>query len=127
MSIVTETSAMQFGVVPVITCQYTFLPLQNKSLYRVNSTSKYSTTDTDHRITDENYLIVTSSTPHFPNKTELDDLIRDLHLTKSGAALLTSRLRESNLLGEDCVSTARGMKNFRFISPLMVISATSKM
>ena len=32
----------------------------------------------------------TSSKPHFPTKKELDDLIRDLGLTKSGAELLTS-------------------------------------
>ena len=32
--------------------------------------------------------------PHFPNQSELDDLIRDLGLTKSGAELLSSRLNE---------------------------------
>ena len=55
---------------------------------------------------DDDYTPGTSSKPHFPNKTELDDLIRDLGLTKSGAELLTSRLRDWNLLGDDCRSTA---------------------
>ena len=46
-----------------------------------------------------------SSSPHFPNQGELDDLIRDLGLTKSGAELLTSRMQEWHLLDKDCRST----------------------
>ena len=40
--------------------------------------------------------------PHFPNHSELDDLIRELGLIKSNAEILTSRLKEWNLLGESC-------------------------
>lgn len=43
-----------------------------------------------------------TSEPHFPNQSELDALIRGLGLSVSGAELLTSRLKEWNLLGEDC-------------------------
>ena len=32
--------------------------------------------------------------PHFPSQQEVDDLVRDLGLTKSNAELLTSRLKE---------------------------------
>ena len=74
--------------------------------------SAESATDTDHQSSDENYTPATSSTPHFPNKTELDDLIRDLNLTKSGAKLLTSRLMD--LLGEDCRSTAYRNRHAEF-------------
>ena len=39
-----------------------------------------------------------NDSPHFPNQKELDDLVRDLCHTKSNAELLTSRLKEWNLL-----------------------------
>jgi hypothetical protein len=39
---------------------------------------------------------------HFPTQHELDDLIRDLGLTKSNAELLASRLKEWNLLDPSC-------------------------
>ena len=40
--------------------------------------------------------------PHFPSQQEVDDLVRDLGLTKSIAELLTSRLKEWNLLDTSC-------------------------
>ena len=43
-----------------------------------------SSTTTD---TDAEYAPSTSLEPHFPIKKELDDLIRDFGLTKSGAEL----------------------------------------
>ena len=55
-----------------------------------------TTTDADAKNadTDAEYASSTSSEPHFPIKKELDDLIRDLGLTKFGAELLTSRLNK---------------------------------
>ncbi|XP_066451739.1 uncharacterized protein [Eleutherodactylus coqui] len=41
--------------------------------------------------------------PYFPNQHDLNDLIRDLGLTKSNAELLTSRLKQWNLL-DNCKS-----------------------
>ena len=83
-------------------------------MYRVNSTSEYSTTDTDHQITDEDCSRATSFTPHFSNKTKLSDIIGDLYLTKSVAELLTSRLGKWNLLGEYCRSTAYQKRHEKF-------------
>ena len=40
--------------------------------------------------------------PHFPSQQKVDDLVRDLGLTKSNAELLTSRLKEWNLLDTSC-------------------------
>ena len=40
--------------------------------------------------------------PHFPNQNELDDLTRDLGLTKAKAEILSSRLKEWNLLAPLC-------------------------
>ena len=60
--------------------------------------SKDSSTTTDadakNADTDAEYASSTSSEPHFPTKKELDDLIRDLGLTKFGVELLTSRLNK---------------------------------
>ena len=39
---------------------------------------------------------------HFPNQNELDDLTRDLGLTKAKAEILSSRLKEWNLLAPSC-------------------------
>jgi hypothetical protein len=52
--------------------------------------------------------------PHFPNQQELDDLIRDLSLTKSNAELLTSRMMEWNLLDNSCRTTAARKRHERF-------------
>ena len=43
-----------------------------------------------------------SKDPHFPNQNELDDLTRDLGLTKAKAEILSSRLKEWNLLAPLC-------------------------
>lgn len=50
----------------------------------------------------ENENLLTKGLPHVINKNELDDLVRDLGLTKSSAELLTSRLKEWNLLDSSC-------------------------
>ena len=43
-----------------------------------------------------------SKDPHFPNQNELDDLTRDLGRTKGKAEILSSRLKEWNLLAPSC-------------------------
>ena len=43
-----------------------------------------------------------SKDPHFPNQNELHDLTRDLSLTKAKAEILSSRLKEWNLLALSC-------------------------
>ena len=73
-----------------------------------------TTTDTENADTNAEYALSTSLKPHFPTKKELDDLIRDLGLTKFGAELLASRLNEWNLLGDDCKSTAYRNRHLEF-------------
>ena len=58
---------------------------------------------------------------HYPTKQELDDLIRDLDLTKSGAELLAFRLNELNLLGDNCKSTAYRKRHLKFSANFDVI------
>ena len=76
--------------------------------------SEDSATASENSDIDAEYAPTTSAEPHFPTKQELDDLIRDLGLTKSGAELLTSRLNEWNLLGDDCKSTAYRKRHLEF-------------
>ncbi|XP_037400093.1 uncharacterized protein LOC119264997 isoform X2 [Pygocentrus nattereri] len=45
--------------------------------------------------------------PYYPNQKDLNDLIRDLGLTKSNAELLTSRLKQWNLLDESIQVTGQ--------------------
>ena len=60
------------------------------------STSSGENTDADFREASK------SKEPHFPNQQEMDDLIRDMGPTKENAQLLTSRLKECNLLDPTC-------------------------
>ena len=52
--------------------------------------------DPDYGFTDA----VEGRRPYFPNQKNINDLIRDVGLTKSNAELLTSRLKQWNLLDE---------------------------
>ena len=58
----------------------------------------------------------TSLEPHFPTQ-QVDDLVKDLGLTKSNAELLTSRLKEWNLLDTSCPCYLQenGMNDFQNI------------
>lgn len=64
-----------------------------------------SSNDSNAESEEQAYHPTSSNEPHFPSQQELDDLIRDLGLTKSGAELLSSRLKEWNLLKKDCKVT----------------------
>ena len=57
---------------------------------------------------------ISSKSPHFPNQKEINDLIRDLGLTKSNAELLTSRLQEWNLLDPSCKVTVYRKRHLTF-------------
>ena len=59
--------------------------------------------------------------PHFPNQRELDDLIRDLGLSKSGGELLSSRLREWNLVQDECKITSQRTRHEEFAIYFQVI------
>ena len=60
------------------------------------------------------YQIYMSLEPHFPSQQEMDDLVRDLGLTKSNAELLTSRLKEWNLLDTSCRCSSSRKQHERF-------------
>lgn len=77
-----------------------------------SSTSSSSETEDAH---DDDFATDESqATPHFPNQAELNDLIRDLGLNKSNAELLTSRLKQWNLLAESCRVTKQRQRHENF-------------
>ena len=68
--------------------------------------------DTDYGFTDA----VEERRPYFPNQKDIDDLIRDLGLTKSNAELLTSSLKQWNLLDESVQVTDQIKRHQTFSS-----------
>ena len=52
--------------------------------------------------------------PYFPNQKDLNDLIRDLGLTKSNAELLISRLKQWNLVDDSVQVTDQRKRHQRF-------------
>ncbi|XP_073532727.1 uncharacterized protein [Phyllobates terribilis] len=67
------------------------------------SSGKSSKSDSEEANADQDYVFtdaVEERRPYFPNQKDVNDLIRDLRLTKSNAELLTSRLKQWNLLDE---------------------------
>ncbi|KAM3928102.1 uncharacterized protein RB166_006233 [Leptodactylus fuscus] len=61
-----------------------------------------SRSDTKEDVKDHDFSSYTDEElkPYYPNQKDLNDLIRDLGLSKSNAELLTSRLKQWNLLDE---------------------------
>ncbi|XP_076348406.1 uncharacterized protein LOC143246067 [Tachypleus tridentatus] len=52
--------------------------------------------------------------PYYPNERDINDLIRDLGLTKSNVELLTSRLKEWDLLDENVQLTSQRKSHRHF-------------
>ena len=67
-----------------------------------------SATDEDDTTIDDYVLNsnLEEKKPYYPNQKDLNDLIRDLGLTKSNAELLTSLLKQWNLLGDSVQITS---------------------
>ena len=73
-----------------------------------------SSVPSDESTGDEDWYEDEDLKPHFPNEQELNDLIRDLGLTKSNAEILTSRLKEWNLLDRSCKISQQRQRDQRF-------------
>ena len=76
------------------------VPIHTRSQDTVSADE--SATDEDD-ITIDDYVLnsnLEEKKPYYPNQKDLNDLIRDLGLTKSNAELLTSRLKQWNLLDD---------------------------
>ncbi|XP_036328305.1 uncharacterized protein LOC118754674 [Rhagoletis pomonella] len=59
-------------------------------------------------------LLADNKNPYYPNQKDMNDLIRDLGLTKSDAELLTSRLMQWNLLDPSVKVTCQRKRHERY-------------
>ncbi|XP_077148844.1 uncharacterized protein LOC143809685 [Ranitomeya variabilis] len=79
------------------------MPVPTPSKRDQPSSGKSCKSDSEEDIGDQDYVFtdaVEERSPYFPNQKDVNDLIRDLGLTKSNAEFLTSRLKQWNLLDE---------------------------
>ena len=81
----------------------------------------HSEVDSPDELNDDCDFREPNDSPHFPIQQELDDLVRDLGLTKSNAELLTSRLKEWNLLDPSC-RTSKYRKRHETFAYFYVVS-----
>ena len=85
------------SIAPVPHCED--IPIPEPLVLESSSSASISSED----LTDADFDTAgTSKEPHFPNQQELDNLIRDLELTKENAELLTSRLKGWHLRDPTC-------------------------
>lgn len=79
--------------------------------------SEMSSSDNENGISEEEYNPRGSGEvrqPYFPNQNDLNDLVRDLGLTKANAELLTSRLQQWNLLHDSVLVTSQRKRHQTF-------------
>ncbi len=62
--------------------------------------------------------VVAGMNPYYPNQRDLNDLIKDLGLTKSNGELLISRLNEWNLLNDSVQVTSQKQTSQTFLQLL---------
>ena len=102
---------------PVLT-----VPDRNQSPSEEQSISE---SESDEDVVDPDYnFLAHDKNPYYPNQKDLNDLIRDLGLTKSNAELLTSRLKQWNLL-DDSVQIADQRKRHQAFSSFLPVKMDS--
>ena len=74
------------------------LPIPQPPTTHAISSTSLEDDDADFKVDTQ----CSSKDPHFSNQNELDDLTRDLDLAKAKAKILSSRLKEWNLLAPSC-------------------------
>src|SRR3954465_15968551 len=97
------------SIAPVPHCPE--LPISTPPEREQSSSKESSKSDSEESIVDpdENFRgRAEERNPYYLNQKDLSDLIRDLGLTKSNAELLTSRLKQWNLLDYSVKVTIRG-------------------
>ena len=104
------------SIAPVPHCPE--LPISTPPKRDHPSSGDSSKSDSEEDIGDPDYGFtdaVVERRPYFHNQKDISDLIRDLGLTKSNAELLTSRLKQRNLLDE-CMQVKHHQTFSNFLS-----------
>ncbi|XP_076318645.1 uncharacterized protein LOC143229774 [Tachypleus tridentatus] len=116
-----NTSAIMYpdfpsSIAPVPHCSD--LPVPTTSERKQPSSKESNKLEEEEDVEDPDYNFrgeAGERNPYYPNQRDLNDLISDLGLTKSNAELLTSRLKEWDLLDES-VQVASQRKRHRHFS-----------
>lgn len=77
------------------------LPIHKESEESTIATDSDTSFEGNEKSSDPDFIPSTSNEPHLITQFELNDLVRDLNLSKSQAELLGSRLQQWNLLAKD--------------------------
>ena len=96
---------------------YPKLPIPTPPKRDQPSSEDSSKSDSEEDIGDPDYGFadaVEDRRPYFPNHKDINNLIRDLSLTKSNAEVLKSRLKQWNLLDESVQVTDQRKRNQTF-------------
>ena len=91
-----------------------------------NKVSQDLTLSEDIKDSDDDFNIsqtYISLKPHFPSQQEVDDLVRDLGITKSNAELLTLRLKKWNLLDTSCRCSSSRKRHERFLKYFSMVGS----
>jgi len=114
------------SIAPVPHC--TELPIPAPPERNQPSSEESGTSDFEQEdVTDPVYSVSRGETErYYPNQKDLNDLIRDMGLTKSNAELLTSRLKQWNLLDESVqvATSGNGMEHLLVSSAIVTVCAT---
>jgi len=105
------------------------LPVPTPPLRMLASSEDSSNLDCEEDVDPDWSFHAEERNPYYPNQKDLNDLIRDLGLTKSNAELLTSRLKQWNLLDAsvEIANQRSGTKIFLVSSPVKMGSASVMM
>ena len=102
------------SIAPVPHCAELPIPIPPK---RENTSSETNSSNPDGMddVSDAVFQIETDErVPYYPNQADLNDLIRDLGLTKSSAELLSSRLKQWNLVDNSVQITCQRIRHQSF-------------
>ena len=108
--------SIPFSIAPVPHSDQLPVPIPTRSQDHVSADE--SATDEDD-ITIDDYVLnsnLEEKIPYYLSQKDLNDLIRDLGLTKSDAELLTSRLKQWNLLDDSVQITEQRKRHQSFSS-----------
>ena len=104
------------SIAPVLHSDQLPVPIPTRSQDPVSADE--SATDEDNTKIDDYVLNsnLEEKIPYYPNQKDLNNLISDLGLTKSNAELLTSRLKQWNLLDDSVQITEQRKRHQSFSS-----------
>ena len=98
------------------------LPVPQPPPSEIESNSEDENKFEDLPALDQDYCDENVNKPYFPKQNDINDLIRDLNLTKENGEILTSRLKQWNLLSSDVKITQQRKREHLFSTYFTLIN-----